>query len=277
MTNYELINNRISVRNYDRREISASILEEISNYCASLNRGPFNNRVRMELLDLGRLDRQELKPLGTYGFIKGARYYILAAVRETEKALEDLGYCLENAIIKATSLGLGTCWLGGTFKRAAFASAMQLAEDEMLPAITPIGYPFREDSTRGALIRFGAQSHKRKPWKELFFSGGVERPLAESEAGPFRNALEAVRLGPSASNRQPWRLIRDQSGAFHFFLKENVFYNRILGKYKMQHIDMGIAMSHFEMVAREENLPGDWSRDRPAQSPSGMHYVATWL
>ncbi len=277
MTNYDLIKKRTSVRNYDRQEIGTSVLEEINNYCTALNRGPFNNEVRMKLLDLGQLDRQELKNLGTYGIIKGARYYILAAIRETDTALEDLGYCLENVIIKATSLGLGTCWLGGTFKRTAFASAMHLDEGEMLPAITPIGYPSREESAKGSLIRFGAQSHKRKPWKELFFLEKAERPLAESEAGPFRNALEAVRLGPSASNRQPWRLIRDDNGAYHFFLKENIIYNRILGKYKMQFIDIGIAMSHFELVAREEKLPGGWSRKRPAQTPSGMHYIATWL
>ncbi|MCJ7805920.1 MAG: nitroreductase, partial [Clostridia bacterium] len=66
------------------------------------------------------------------------------------------------------------------------------------------------------------------------------------------------------------------SGVFHLYLKENAIYNRLLGKIRIQYIDMGIAMCHFEMVAREQGLPGSWTVNRPALDLSGLQYIATW-
>lgn len=55
-------------------------------------------------------------------------------------SLEALGYSFESLILYATSLGLGTCWLGGTFDHSGFASAMDLKEGYLFPAISPIGH-----------------------------------------------------------------------------------------------------------------------------------------
>jgi len=35
-----------------------------------------------------------------------------------DKNLEDFGYLMEEAILFATGLGLGTCWLGGSFTKS---------------------------------------------------------------------------------------------------------------------------------------------------------------
>ncbi len=272
----EAIEQRISVRSYDDRPVREQIRNELDQYCRGIGSGPFGASVRFQTLDLEPLSREELRPLGTYGVIKGAHHFILGAVKEGKGSLEDFGYCMEKIILKVTSLGLGTCWLGGTFKRSAFAAKMQLAEDEMLPAITPFGYPAKEISTADRLLRFSAGSRKRKPWSELFFTADGKTPLDEAEAGNYRQALEAVRMGPSASNRQSWRMVKDDSGVFHLYLKENAIYNRLLGKIRIQYLDMGIAMGHFEMVAREQGLPGKWIVNRPALDLSGLQYIATW-
>ena len=47
---------------------------------------------------------------------------------------------MESLILYATSLGLGTCWIGGTFKKGQFAKAIDLKGDEILPIVLPIGY-----------------------------------------------------------------------------------------------------------------------------------------
>ncbi len=87
---------------------------------------------------------------------------------------------------------------------------------------------------------------------------------------------DAARMGPSASNRQPWRIVKGENGVFHLFLKENKIYNRILGKIRIQNIDMGIAMCHFEMVAREQSLSGQWKVDSPADQTPALQYIASW-
>jgi nitroreductase len=273
----EAIRQRISVRSYAERPVEPELRKQLEELCLNQkDAGPFGAAVRFKLLDLEPLNSSDLRKMGTYGIIKGARHYILGAVRNKEGSMADLGYCLEKIILEATALGLGTCWMGGTFKRSAFAAQMELAEDELLPAITPVGYPAVEKSTTERVMRFGAGSNRRKPWSELFFKSDGITALSESECGTFREAYEAVRMGPSASNKQPWRLVLDQQGATHLYLKENKIYNRMMGKVRLQLIDMGIAMCHFEVAARELSLPGAWHPGSDGPRIAGLQHIACW-
>jgi len=273
----ETVQKRYSVRSYDdQRPVGDEIRSRIQQLFTEHDTGPFGTAVRFKLLDLDAVDPGESKSLGTYGMIRGARLYILGAVKDVKGSQIDLGYCLEKIILEATAMGLGTCWLGGTFRRSSFARQMELAEDELLPAITPVGYPAESAAIQDRIVRAGARSTRRKPWSQLFFSVDEKTPLTEDAAGAYRNALEAVRLAPSAKNRQPWRIVRDREGSYRLYLKEDQFYNRILGKIKMQHLDMGSAMSHFELAAREQGINGRWDPSAPAVNIPGLEHIALW-
>ena len=180
-------------------------------------RGPFGNALRFELVDLTEAERAELKSLGTYGVIKGASLFIAGAVTRGARAMEDFGFGMERNILFATTLGLGTCWLGGTLNRAGFARKIGLAPEELMPAISPVGYSAEKRSLTDRAFRFMAKSDKRKPWEDLFFDDRPGNPLVKENAGACGQALESVRIGPSASNRQPWRIIREGASC-HFFL-----------------------------------------------------------
>ena len=273
----EIIKKRESIRTYDDTkpvsEEDRCRLEE----CMMDNRvGPLGNAVRFCLLELGRVSRDELRRLGTYGVIRGAGLYLLGAVPDAAGSMEDLGFCMERIILETTALGLGSCWLAGTFRRSSFARQMGLEEGELLPAISPIGYAADKKSVLEKMMKMGARSQRRKPWHELFFSGDRKTPLTETEAGIYREALEAVRLGPSASNRQPWRIIKDLEGRFHLYLQENRFYNRALGKIRIQNMDMGIAMCHFSLVAGVTGIPGRWLREARTKDIFDLSYIASW-
>ncbi|MDO9535842.1 MAG: nitroreductase family protein [Bacillota bacterium] len=273
----EIIKKRESIRTYDEAspvdEAARSWLEE----CMKENGvGPLGNAVRFRLLDLGKVSRDELRQLGTYGVIRGAGLYLLGAVSEGAGGMEDLGFCMERIILEATVLGLGSCWLAGTFRRSSFARQMELSEGELLPAISPIGYAAAKKSVIERMMKKGAGSRWRKPWGELFFAADGKSPLAEAEAGIYRDALGAVRLGPSASNRQPWRIIKDREGRFHLYLQENRFFNRALGKVRIQNIDMGIAMCHFSLVATAKGMPGRWVRETRTEDFPGLTHIAGW-
>jgi len=71
----------------------------------------------------------------------------------------DLGYCLEKVVLEVTALGLGSCWLGGTFRRSRFARRIKLADDELLPVVIPLGYPAESGKTLGSPYPF------RQPFK----------------------------------------------------------------------------------------------------------------
>lgn len=273
----ENIKKRISVRAYAHKPLHEAVKEKLRALLAEKWKGPFGNPVRFGLLDFDAISREERRGLGTYGIIKGARLFILGAVKERERALEDLGYCTEKIILEATAMSLGTCWLGGTFRRSSFAAWMQLPAGELLPAITPVGYPAEQITLADRMMRYGAGSRRRKPWAELFFAPDGRTPLTKAEAGDYREALEAVRLGPSAANRQPWRLFKDETGFYHLFLSESRLYNRAQGRIRLQHVDMGIAMCHFALAAGQLGHTGRWEAAVPGMAVPGLEYISTWV
>ena len=46
----------------------------------------------------------------------------------------------------------------------------------------------------------------------------------------------------------------------------------------LQRVDLGIAMCHFELAARQAGFSGERALDEPdvGRSPPGMEYTATW-
>ena len=90
-------------------------------------------------------DREALKRLGTYGFIKGATGFLVGAVRaHRQRRSKTTATSSSRRSLQATGLGLGTCWLGGTFTKGRFAARLGgLARDETMPAVISLGYPGR--------------------------------------------------------------------------------------------------------------------------------------
>jgi nitroreductase len=273
----EAINRRVSVRSYADRSIEQSKKQEMINLLESTNEGPFGNKVRFALIDFSEMEKNEIGSLGTYGFISGAKLFIVSAIKDGAGAMVDLGYSFEKLILAATNLGLGTCWLGGTFKRANFAKRVNVSEDEIVAAISPIGYARDRRTVRETAIRRLANSDRRKPWEELFFDGDFNTPLSKDSAGGYAVPLECVRLGPSASNNQPWRVVyQKQQGAFHFYLKRTWGYDKFNGRIDLQRVDIGIAMCHFELGAGETGLSGTWEVGKPDLAMGNAEYIVSW-
>ena len=70
-------------------------------------------------------------------------------------------------------------------------------------------------------------------------------------------------------------------GRFDFYLRRTPGYrerNRLLfGVQDLQRADMGIAMCHFELSAKELGLKGSWVVEDPALPlPDKTEYVVTW-
>ncbi len=277
----ELIDRRYSCRTYLERPIAAEDQAHLSAFMATRTAGPFGSQARFGLIAAAPGDRQALRRLGTYGFIKGATGFIAGAVRRAPKDLEDYGYLLEEVILCATGIGLGTCWLGGTFTRSTFVSRFGgLRRGETMPAVVSTGYIGDDGSER---IRAREEGNRRFPPAELFFEGRWGEPLPATSAGGFARALEAVRMAPSATNKQPWRIVR-VGPDWHFHLVRTKGYGKgsplftVLRIADLQRVDLGIAMCHFELVAREGGCEGAWLVGDPGLAPPGpgIEYTATW-
>jgi hypothetical protein len=276
----ETARRRYSCRTYLPQPLPAEERAAIGALLSSVTHGPFGAPVRFRLLAASPEDGQALRGLGTYGFISGAPAFIAGAVAPAEKDLEDYGYALEQVVLGATAMGFGTCWLGGSFSRSHFAKAVELEAGEMLPAVAALGHPAKH-AERG-LFRLAIGATHRRPFGELFFDRGFAAPLAPEKAGPYAAALETLRLGPSASNRQPWRVVR-QGDDWHFFVRRTPGYRKgsfLFGLVQMadlQRVDLGIAMCHFELQARADGLTGRWVHQPPRlELPAETEYSATW-
>ncbi len=279
----DIIRKRVSCRTYSTRPVEKDLKDQLEQLLADSPAGPFGSRSRFELITATDADRDVLKGLGTYGFIKDPAGFILSAVKQSPRDLEDFGYAMERNILCATNLGLGTCWLGGTFTKSAFAEKISAGEDETLPAVASVGYIAPKMRMVEKALRWGADAKNRKPWKDLFFKNGFNASLSPEDIGKWAEPLEMVRIAPSASNRQPWRIVQESTiQRFHFYLQRTKGYqtrNKMLfGIADLQRVDMGIAMCHFEITCKDSGLSGKWIFDEPdiGNLPELTAYVASW-
>jgi hypothetical protein len=143
-----------------------------------------------------------------------------------------------------------------------------------MPAISPVGYPAQKRSLTDRAFRFMAKSDRRKAWAELFFDERPGNPLVKDKAGACAKALESVRIGPSASNRQPWRIVCEGQSC-HFFLARTPGYDKLLGEIRLQEVDMGIALCHFDLAATELGIAGSWQHAKPGLDANMWEYVAS--
>jgi len=270
----ESVKKRYSVRNYKEQEVELDKRKAIESFVNSLD-NPFGKKVNFHYLNNREMMNEE--KLGTYGVIKGAMQYIGTTIKLEPMALEALGYELEAVILYLAHLGLGTCWLGGTFNRKGFAKAMNIEEDEIFPIITPYGYAATKKHMKEVVMRKMIKADQRKEWNQLFYINDFQSPLTKEKAGELEVPLEMVRLGPSASNKQPWRiLIKDN--ACHFYEYKQPGYSDSF-PYDIQRVDMGIAAAHFDFSVKEKGLKGYFDTEcvPELELPDHMEYVFSWI
>lgn len=270
----ETIRKRYSVRTYEKRKVNEDLRGKILEYADSIQ-NPLGPKANFRFIDKSTADKGE--KLGTYGVIRGAELYLGATIKNNEYAMEALGYEFEQLILYITSLGLGTCWLGGTFNKGAFKEAMNVKENELIPIITPVGYPSDKRSFIDVLFRGSTKGDRRRDWNEIFFSGDFSTPLSRKEAGEYEFPLDMLRLAPSAVNGQPWRVVFD-GNAFHFFEKHSIKKEES-SPVDLQRLDVGIAICHFHLAAAEKGLKGKFERNMPENiaMPDGMNYIVSWV
>jgi nitroreductase len=270
----EAVEKRVSVRNYSNQPIEDEKRALLTDFLKGMD-NPFNQKVAFHFFDMDK--SSEDQKIGTYGVIQKAKHFLGASIKPVPGALEALGYEMETVMLYLAHLDIGTCWLGGTFDRKGFTQALNVGEDEILPAITPFGYAQSNRHLQEVLMRTFVQAHKRLEWNKLFFSNDFQTPLSKEQAGQFVFPFEMVRLAPSASNKQPWRILL-KDGSVHFYEYKTPRYSDAFA-YDIQRIDMGIAASHFEYAVKELGISGKfvWNVDPKADLPQDMEYVFSWI
>lgn len=266
MSLIEVIKNRKSVRSYSGEALKKEHVNVINQYIATLKQ-PLGGNARIELISTNS-DSKPVK-LGTYGVISNVKDFLTLVYEPGPLAKENAGYLFEQVVLFCTSLGLGTCWLGGTFKKSDFAKQIQIKKDEIFSIVSPVGYPAEKLRFLEKLMRAGAKSDNRKSFGTVFFDHNFEVSFKAENAGKYLKPLEMLRLAPSASNSQPWRIIKSDN-QFHF-------YDHVKGRFSA--IDLGIGLCHFGEMCKEMNIAGDFEILEENYNLQGKdnQYVISWI
>jgi len=242
MNTLEAIRSRRSTRTFDGTGLSREDADKILEFARKIE-NPYDLSITWKILDAKKYGLKS--PV-----IAGTDTYMAGKMRRVPHAEEAFGYTFEKVVLFAETLGMGTTWIAGTMNRDAFERAMELSEDEVMPCVSPLGYPAKRMSLRETMMRKGVKADTRLDFGTLFFHGSFDTPLKKEDAGALSDAFEAVRLAPSAVNKQPWRCV-SSDGKVHFYEKHSKGYVSEKNGWDLQKIDMGIALCHFELAAKD--------------------------
>lgn len=237
MTLIEAIEKRISCRAYTDQPLEQYIVDELSALSESLSQ---EGGIRVVLVgpseggaDLKLNRRMFSGTISTYAALIGPN---------DDLTREKVGYFGEKLVLRATQLGLGSCWVAGTFDRSSVT--LTLGEGEVLHDVIPMGNMPSKQPFAQRTIRAGLRRRNKKP--EAMFKG--DGPLSSAPSW-IRAGIDAVIKGPSAVNEQPVVFAWEQGvlRATLPYLKRNIEYT-----------DLGIAKLHFQIAAQEAGTTGTW-------------------
>jgi len=261
----EAVTVRRSTRTYDGSPVTPEWLDHLERFCEGL---PAPEVARVAVVRAVPAD-VFTGIIGGYGRITGALSALLVIGAEAAFAVQEAaGYLGEAAILEATALGLGTCWVAGFFDRERASGLVDLARGERVLAVSPLGNAPTRPPGRDRLFKRALRAHRRKPLEEI--APGLD--LATWPAWAM-NGLRLAQLSPSAVNRQPWRFRFDaevsrehtraaggtqpadlvSAGTVTVSAVQTGYEGKI-----SRRLDCGIAMLHFEVGARAMGVSGEW-------------------
>lgn len=215
MTPLEALKARHSIRKYKAEPLTQADVAALRQEIVRLNGV---GGLRMQLV----LDEPKaFKSFLAYGKFTNVSNYVMVVGKKSETFEYRAGYYAEQLVLFAQAMGLGTCFVGLTYKKVN--GAFDVAADEKIAFCIAIGYPAEE-----------GRVHKSK------------RPDQVSNVGPdtpawFAAGVEAALLAPTAINQQKFR--------FEYVAPDGVRPTRGTSLVGYTKIDLGIAMRNFEIGA----------------------------
>lgn len=141
------IESRQSCRNYREEQITDEERDYIVNAGRFAATGK-NKRLNHFIVIQNKEILDELKEIVNEDFFYNSPTFIIVANnKDNDNALPDAGCSLQNMMLAATSLGIGTCWinklrrLDGIKEIRQFVEKLGLGKDEIITGGLSVGYP----------------------------------------------------------------------------------------------------------------------------------------
>lgn len=228
MTLIEAMDSRISRRKYTNEVLGPDEISKLNSRVEELN-SKYKLKIQLVTGDnkaIGKFSK-------SYGMFSGVQnYFAMIGSPQTENFWELVGYTGEDLVLLSTAMGLGTCWIGGTFDKDS--CNVVLNGDEEIVCIISVGKTPKDQTFKEKMVR--KMIHRS--------SKTIEEMLTSDKDVPswITTGMEAVQKAPSAVNKQPVK-----------FLYMNGFLTAQVNDIKtMQAVDLGIAKYHFSLAVGGE-------------------------
>jgi nitroreductase len=179
-------------------------------------------------------------------------HYLAVYAANEYMAQVNAAFMLQQMDLWFSAQGLGSCWLGMP------NPASDSATCGSLPFLVMLAFGAPAEETHRAEI----SAFKRKTAEEITSITGAE------------SLVEALRLAPSAVNRQPWYLTGTADALRLCGRKNNLLQKMMFGD--MPRMDIGIALCHLWLAAESGGVFQGFEREAdPKDVPEGFEYVIT--
>lgn len=240
---YDSITKRKSRRSFLDKPMSPENFQALSQLAGEINAQEIDLRI---VVKNDSSDGVFVGRIG-YGMISAKRGFAAIIVRNNNsETYAKAGFYGEWLILEATRRGIDTCWVGGTFNRAAAETLLKLQANESLLIVTPLGEAYPNKTSKEKAMSFLAGSANRK------MHADIVKDDTDNWTGWMKDAVEAVRWAPSAMNAQPWLLHQNNNNV-------TVSVDPKMAKRAISILDCGIAMCHIELAATKNGVHGNWT------------------
>ena len=280
-----LIENRKSVRAFTDKRIPNFQLVELETYYYQ-NVKRLIPDIKTELLFFNDYSKEALEGAAGYNsFLVGAPQYLVLLSENHELAHLNAGYVMQDLLLKATDMGLDSCWLTFTSSEDV-KEAIGIRTDLQVVALAAFGYGVK--TTKRLRLNIRSMSNidisakrryaepKRSIYDMAFRNEWGNTHKLDDHIGFFDNvlweALHAASLSPSYLNRQAYGfLLKD--GHVHLIRRPDDYTTELDGQ-----LSLGIALLHFSAVASQWAGDLNWSFGGDASGlslPEGHERIAS--
>nr|WP_317331792.1 nitroreductase family protein [uncultured Romboutsia sp.] len=272
---YDAIFYRKSTRKYFNKKVKDDLLEEVKNACSQINYLNKELDIKAHVVERGHLVH----------FLMGkdckvkAPHYIIVTSNKGNDYLQNIGFAIEEVVLKLTTLGIATCWLDCNIKREDILEFVELSDsDEEQNDIIIESEEKYEESEKAnleqpySIIAFGYPEDNEKLFRtnkdvDRKSMNHICRKLDKS----LEKIVEALRWAPSMKNSQPW-ILYNNSNMVHLYeekQKKNLKYTN--------KISMGIALRHFDIACNKFGLEVDYSKIDAKKRIAKEYYITATL
>lgn len=278
---FELMRSRRSCRSFQKRNLTpedhAEIMEQVRLY-SQQSRQIGTKPVRFEYV---------AAPLTVWPTVGGHEFLVAIAPREYDRlATIDVGRSLQKVVLRATRMGVATCWIGpGADQKSV---ALQLGdrfnpEEDHIICVCALGYASKFLPLFVRFMQFG--QHRRLPLSSLFFAGPQFQTPLELKSSPFKEfgrCYEVCQWSPSSYNGQTTRCAAVMEGANGERVLARFDFGASTHSRYYAAVALGIWCANWETGCEALGIPGHFTVLTPDQRGDGEpqelpRYDVSWV